>query len=479
MGKELSSTNDELHVVMFPFFAFGHISPFVQLSNKLSSSHGVRISFFSIPGYVSRIKSLLIPSPTTQIIPLQIPSTNGSLTDSTAGTSDLPPSEAGSLIEAVDLMQPQIKSLLSDLKPHFIVFDFAQYWLPSLASELGIKTLFFSVFSAVSGAYNTVPARLSGVEGDLTVNDLKKPPMGFPQTSEIRLKTFEARDFLFLFRSFDGGPSVFDRVISGLTGCSAIIMKTCEEIEGPYLAFMKSQFRKPVMLTGPLVPEPTSGELDEKWATWLSRFQPKTVVFCSFGSETFLNDDEIRELTLGLELTKLPFFLVLNFPANVDAATELERALPEGFKERVKDRGVVYSGWVQQQQILAHASVGCYLCHSGFSSIIEAWVNDCQLALLPFKGDQFMNSKLIGLDLKAGVEVKRRDEDGHFAKEDIYEALKKIMVEVEEEPGKTVRVNHQKWRSFLLEKNIQDKFISDMAMEMKAMAMATTPTTCT
>ena len=44
------------------------------------------------------------------------------------------------------------------------------------------------------------------------------------------------------------------------------------------------------------------------------------------------------------------------------------------------------------------------------------------------------------------------------------------MVEVDEEPGKTVRVNHQKWRSFLLEKNIQDKFISNVVMEMKALA---------
>ncbi|XP_030498499.2 anthocyanidin-3-O-glucoside rhamnosyltransferase [Cannabis sativa] len=466
MAKDFS---DELHLVMFPFFAFGHISPFVQLSNKLSSSHGVRISFFTIPGFVSRIESLLIPSPKTQIIPLQIPSIHG-LTQSTAGTSDLPPSEAGNLIKAIDLMQPQIKSLLTDLKPHFIVFDFAQYWLPSLASELGIKTLFFSVFCAISGAYITVPARLSGVEGEeITVEDLKNPPLGFPQSSEIRLKTFEARDYLFMFRTFDGDRRVFDRVVSGLTGCSAIIYKTCKEIEGPYVNFMKTQYKKPIMMTGPLVPEPPpSGELDEKWETWLSRFPPKSVVFCSFGSETFLDDNQIRELTLGLEQTGLPFILVLNFPANLDAGTELERALPKGFKERVKERGVVHSGWVQQQQILAHQNVGCYLCHSGFSSIVEALVNDCQLTLLPFKGDQFMNSKLIGLDLKAGVEVNRRDEDGYFGKEDIYEALKKIMVDFDEEPGKTVRLNHGKWRSFLLDKKIQDNFILDLVIELKA-----------
>ncbi|GMN50257.1 hypothetical protein TIFTF001_019428 [Ficus carica] len=464
-SNSTQNVDEQLHVVMFPFFAFGHISPFIQLSNKLSS-HGVRITFFSIPGYVSRIKTLLLPKPTTKIIPLQIPTIQG-LTNTTAGTSDLPPSEHGNLIEAVDLMQPQIRTLLSDLKPNFVVFDFAQYWMPSLASELGIKTLFFSVFSAISGAYITVPARLTG--STVTVGDLKKPPQGFPVTSNARLRTFEAHDFLFMFRSFDGGPTGYDRVISGLSGCTAIVMKTCDEIEGTYIDFMKSQFRKPVLLIGPLVPEPQSGVLDEKWEYWLSRFETKSVVFCSFGSETFLNDEQIRELALGLELTGLPFLLVLNFPANADAAAELARALPEGFTERVKERGVVHTGWVQQQLILAHESVGCYLCHSGFSSVIEALVNNCQLALLPLKGDQFLNAKLVAEDMKAGVEVNRRDEDGHFGKEDVNEAVKKVMVEVEEEPGKSIRVNHEKWRAFLLNKKVHDKFISDMVAEMKAM----------
>ncbi|KAL5562162.1 hypothetical protein UlMin_031909 [Ulmus minor] len=457
----------QLHVVMFPFFAFGHISPFIQLSNKLSS-HGVRISFLSIPACIPRIKSLLIRSPSTQIMPLQIPPVDG-LTADIAGTSDLPPSQAGLLIKAIDLMQPQIKSLLSQLKPHFVVFDFAQYWLPSIASELGINTLFFSVFSAISSAYVTVPARLNGVEGKVTVGDLKKPPPGFPPSSTARLKTFEAQDFLFLFTSFDGGPRGYDRVIAGLSGSSAIIMKTCEEMEGPYLDFMKAQFKKPVLLTGPLVPESPSGELEEKWAKWLGQFPPRTVIFCSFGSETFLDDDQIRELTLGLERTGLPFFLVLNFPKKLDAIAELNRVLPEGFTERVKERGVVHTGWVQQQLILAHDSVGCYLSHSGLSSVIEALVNDCQLALLPFKGDQFLNAKLVADDLKSGVAINRKDEDGYFGQDDIYEAVKMVMTEVEKEPGRTIRSNQDKWRKFLLEKKVQNQFLSDVVDQIKAL----------
>ncbi|PNY16981.1 UDP rhamnose anthocyanidin-3-glucoside rhamnosyltransferase, partial [Trifolium pratense] len=105
------------------------------------------------------------------------------------------------------------------------------------------------------------------------------------------------------------------------------------------------------------------------------------------------------------------------------------------------------------------------------SSVIEAIVNDCQLVLLPLKGDQFFNSKLIADDLKAGIEVNnRKDEDGFFEKEELLEAVKAVMVEVDKEPGKQIRENHKKWREFLLNKEIQDKFIPDLVAQLKSLA---------
>ncbi|XP_031101441.1 anthocyanidin-3-O-glucoside rhamnosyltransferase-like [Ipomoea triloba] len=471
---ERETTNNHLHVVMFPFFAFGHISPFVQLSNKLSL-HGVKISFFSAAGNIGRIKSML-NSDNTQIVPLTLPAVEG-LPPGAQSTADLPAAAAELLPVALNLMQPQIKALLVKLKPHFVIFDFAQDWLPPLAAELGIKTIFYSVFVALATAFATVPARLPGGEKSPTVEEMKKlkwdfsqqkPPPGFPTTTSVAsLRTFEARDFLYIFKTpHDGGGAVYDRVLAGLKGCSAILAKTCYEMEAPYIDYVKSQFKKPFLLAGPVVPEPVSGELDQKWADWLSQFEPSTVIYCSFGSETFLKDDEIKELALGLELTCLPFFLVLNFPANVDVASELNRALPAGFTERVKGRGIIHSGWVQQQQILAHSSVGCYVCHAGFSSVIEGIVNECQLVILPLKGDQFMNAKLLAGDMKIGVEVNRRDEDGYFWKEDIQKAMQTITGE----EGASTRANQAKWKEFLVDKEIQSKFIKDLVKVMRDMA---------
>uniref|UniRef100_A0A2P2NG31 Glycosyltransferase n=1 Tax=Rhizophora mucronata TaxID=61149 RepID=A0A2P2NG31_RHIMU len=465
----MAGDHESLHVVMFPWFAFGHISPFVQLSNKLSI-HGVRVSFFSAPGNIERIKSTLHLTPKAQIIPLPIPSVDG-LSPGLDSTSEMTPAMAELLKKASDLTQPQVKALLSQLKPHFVFFDFGLHWLPKLAADLSIKTLHFSVYSAISSSYLIVPARRPSEDMTLTNNDLMKPPKGFPSNSSVTsMKRFQAEDFMYLFTKFDSGPTVYQRARESYSNCTAVVMKTCKEMEGPYVDFLQAQFQKPVFLTGPLVPEPPSGVLEAKWASWLGQFPAKSVIFCSFGSETFLSRDQIEELALGLELTGLPFFLVLNFPSTLDGRTELNKVLPSGFLERVQDRGIVHAGWVQQQLILAHASVGCFVCHSGLSSLIEAWTNECQLALLPFKGDQFFNAKLLGGDMKAAAEINRRDEDGYFGRYDIYEAIKSVMMEFDKEPGKSIRASHKKWREFLLNEEVHRNCIAQLVEQLKIMS---------
>ncbi|KAL2957226.1 hypothetical protein AAZX31_18G132900 [Glycine max] len=195
--------------------------------------------------------------------------------------------------------------------------------------------------------------------------------------------------------------------------------------------------------------------LEEKWSKWLDSFPAKSVILCSFGSEQFLNDDQIKEVASGLELSGFPFFLVMNFPSNLSAKAELERALPKRFLERVKNRGVVHTGWFQQHLVLKHSSVECHIGHGGFNSVIEALASDCELVLLPFK---------------VGIEVNYRSEDVDFKKEDILKAVKTIMVEDDKELGKQIKENHMKWKEFLSNKGIQNKFITGLVAQLKAMA---------
>ncbi|PNX79825.1 UDP-glycosyltransferase 79B6-like protein, partial [Trifolium pratense] len=217
---------------------------------------------------------------------------------------------------------------------------------------------------------------------------------------------------------------------------------------------------------GPLLPEPTKTTLDEKWAAWLKGFKHGSVIYCAYGSESPLQHNEFEELLLGLELTGLPFLAALKPPIGFES---IEDALPEGFNERVKGKGIVYGSWIQQQLILEHPSVGCFITHCGAASITEGLVNTCQLVLLPRLGsDHIMNARMMSRKLKVGIEVEKGDEDGLFTKESVCKAVK-IVMDDENEVGREVRANHDKIRNFLLSDNLESS-CSDHIMKARVVS---------
>lgn len=165
------------------------------------------------------------------------------------------------------------------------------------------------------------------------------------------------------------------------------------------------------------MPEQPSTTLDPQWAS---------VIYCAFGRECVLKLEQFQELVLGYELTRLPFLQVALKPPI--CADSVKSALPSGF-QGVNDRGIVYGGWVQQQLILQHPSIGCFVTHCGSGSLSEALMNECQLVLFPQVGDQIINAGMMGSDLRVGVEVEKDEEDGSFTKDGVCKAVKDVMDE--------------------------------------------------
>ncbi|RCV38132.1 hypothetical protein SETIT_8G117800v2 [Setaria italica] len=447
-GRKDAAAGEAIHVVMLPWLAFGHISPFAQLARKLVSVEGahIRVTFLTADGNLPRVQAMLAPAAgAAAVVPLFLPHVPG-LPEGAASTAELTADGAELLKVAFDGTRDQVSALLSELRPDAALIDFATPWVTDIAAPLGIKVLHFSVFSAVAGAYNVVPARrLHGAVP--SAGDLTSAPSGFPKGSALAtIPPYQAAGFTYLFTSFDGQPCVYDRVIAGIKACDAI-------------------FGRLVLLAGPVVPEPPQGHLEERWASWLSSFPENSVVFASFGSETFLPAAAATELLLGLEAANRPFLAVLNFPKGADTEVELRARIPPGFEERVKGRGAVHTGWVQQQHILQHQSVGCYLNHAGFSSAVEGLVAGCRLVLLPMKGDQYLNAALLARELLVGVEVARRDEDGWFGRQDVSDAVALAMAEGGDGDGR-------KWREFLTDDAVQKRFAGDFVLQLKELVRA-------
>ncbi|KAF8641897.1 hypothetical protein HU200_067605 [Digitaria exilis] len=458
---------DHVHILMFPWLAFGHISPFAQLARTLVSS-GSCVSFLTAAGNIPRVESMLSSTAgAVTLVPLHLPRVPG-LPSEAASTAELSPAGAELLKVSFDGTRPQVAALLAELRPDAVLFDFANPWVCDLAKPLGIKALHFSVFSAIAGAFMAVPARRRRLHhAVVSAHDLMSCPPGFPAHSSVAaVPAYQAADFTYMFTSFDGEPSVYDRVVAGVEACDGVVIKSCAEMEGPYIDYLSAQFRKPVLAAGPVVPEPPRREqLDEHWATWLSSFPENSVTLASFGSETFLSAAATTELLAGLEAAGRPFLAVLNFPKGSDAEAELRERIPPGFTEKVAGRGLVHTGWVPQQHILRHRSVGCFVCHAGFSSVVEGVVAGCRLVMLPVKGDQYLNAALFARELKVGVEVARRGEDGWFGRDDVRRAVDEAVADGGEGDAR-------KWKAFLTNGHVQARFAEDFVHSLKELVAA-------
>ncbi|XP_004487587.1 cyanidin 3-O-galactoside 2''-O-xylosyltransferase FGGT1 [Cicer arietinum] len=446
-----------LHIAMFPWFAMGHFTPFLHLSNKLAQ-RGHKISFFIPKKTLNKLQHLNLHPHLITFFTINVPHVDG-LPHGAETTSDVPFPLFPLIATAMDQTEKDIELLLKELKPQIVFFDF-QHWLPNLTKKLGIKSVQNWIMNPISTAYlGNRPSQ----GRELTEVDLLKPPSGFPDSC-INLHSHELR-FLVSFKKLEFGSGVlfFDRLESGSKLSDAIAFKGCKEIDGIYADYIEMVLRKPVFLSGPLLPEPTLSSLEEKWVSWLNGFKHGSVVYCAYGTESALEHNQFQELLLGLELTGFPFLVALKPPIGFES---IEEALPKGFNERVKERGIVYGGWVQQQLILEHSSVGCFITHCGAASITEGLVNTCQLVLLPHVGaDYILNARMMSAKLKVGVEVEKGEEDGLFTKESVCKAVNIVMDEGNE-IGREVRANHAKMRNFLLSENLESSCVDSFCRKL-------------
>ncbi|KAF5732589.1 UGTPg34 [Tripterygium wilfordii] len=449
-----------LHIAMYPWLALGHLTPFLHLANKLAKK-GHRISFFTPIKTQHKLEHFNLHPDLITFVPISVPHLDG-LPPGTETTSDVTYHLFPLLMTAMDHTEGDIELLFQDLKPDVVLFDIS-HWMPRLARRLGIKSIRYDSSSSVMTSYGLSPARF--MENKYSEADLMQPPRGFPSSS-IKLSIYEARFFAMGDAMEFGSRMRFvDRHYICLSECDALGFKTCREIEGPFIDYLQSQFGKPVLLSGPIIPEPTTSTLDEKWEKWLGGFKPNSMIYCALGSECNLQTDQFQELVLGLELTGMPFLAALKPPPGLES---VESALPEGFEERIKGRGVVYGGWVQQPLILEHPSIGCFITHCGSGSLSEALINKCQMVMLPQIGDQIINARMMGVVLKVGVEVDKGEEDGFFTKESVCKAVRAVMDE-DSEIAIVNRANHAKLRELLLSKDFESSYINDFIEKLLAL----------
>ncbi|CAH9095046.1 unnamed protein product [Cuscuta epithymum] len=130
---------------------------------------------------------------------------------------------------------------------------------------------------------------------------------------------------------------------------------------------------------------------------WLDGQREGSVAYIAFGTVCIPPAEELAALAEAVEATETPFLWSLR--------EEAVRGLPEGFVERAKGYGKIVS-WAPQVRVLGHASVGVFVSHGGWNSVLESIAAGVPLICRPFFGDHYMNSWMVENVWRIGARVE-------------------------------------------------------------------------
>ncbi|XP_048447808.1 beta-D-glucosyl crocetin beta-1,6-glucosyltransferase-like [Pyrus x bretschneideri] len=426
--------NSIMSVVMLPWLAHGHISPFFELAKKLSERN-FHIFFCSTPVILNSVKPKLPEryNHCIEFVELHLPhDVFPELAPHYHTTNGLPPHLMPTLKKALQMASPYFSNILKTLNPDFLIYDFVVPWALSLGLDQNIPTIQFFIFSAVSVSF-------------LFHRLFKGPSVRFPFPA-IYLRDYEISKFNSMMppassndnRKDDRVPPLQSPITTGRS-CDLILLKTFREIEGKYVDYLYELMDSKILLLGPLLHDPTKDQEDKDEETdhiikWLNKRETSSVVYISFGSEYFLSKEEIEEIAHGLELSKVSFIWVVRFPME-EKITRAEEVLLKGFVERVGERGMIVEGWASQTKILQNSSVGGFLSHCGWSSVLESMKFGVPIIAMPMHLDQPYNARLVE-ELGVGVEVKKTGRGGGLQREEVAKVIKDVM---ENNIGEVVR----------------------------------------
>ncbi|KAL3833090.1 hypothetical protein ACJIZ3_007826 [Penstemon smallii] len=407
--ESLIATKDKtIHVLMFPWLAHGHISPYFELAKRLSKRNFI-IHICSTPANLSSIKHKINKKLDSSIhlVEFHLP-TLPELPPCYHTTNGLPSHLMPTLKGAFEMARPNFYRIIASIKPDLLVYDFLQPWAPLVASRLNIPAVEFITSSSTMMAY--------------MFHFFKNPKIEFP---------FEAifyRDYEFVHRVnlLASSEKVKKEAFDGIKRSNGIVLvKGFREIEGTYSDYLSTLLGKKVVPVGALVQDPSNEFESSKIIDWLDTKGKKSTIFVSFGSEYFLKQEDLEELAHGLELSNLNFVWVLRFPKGENVI--LENVLPKGFLDRVGERGLVVEGWAPQAKILGHKSIGGFVSHCGCSSIMESMKFGVPIIAMPMHLDQPLNARLL-VQLGVGMEVVRND-FGMLEREDVAAVIRMVVVD--------------------------------------------------
>ncbi|XP_049379617.1 UDP-glucosyltransferase 29-like [Solanum stenotomum] len=409
----MEEKRNTINVVMLPWLAHGHISPFLELAKKLTNKN-FHIYICSTPINLSSIKKNVTKEycESIELVELHLPSLPN-LPPHYHTTNGLPHHLTNTLIEAFQNATPEFSKILQTLNPDLVIYDLNMTWAAEFASSINIPAVQFLTFSIAMIV--------------LLLHMFNKPGVEFP-FPEIYMRQHEMLQMQKLAME-NSKVNMKDSFMEAIRQSRDIIL--VKDFEVKYMDYLSELVSKKIVPIGSLVHD-SIDQSDVGIMQWLDKKEKGSSVFVSFGSEWFLSQEEIHEVAQGLELSKVNFIWVIRFPQ--DEKISIHDVLPQGFLERVGERGMVLEKWAPQATILQHTSIGGFVSHCGWGSLTESMKFGVPIIAMPMCLDQPINARIVE-HIGMGVEALR-DENGKLQSEEIAKVIREVVIE---ESGEGVR----------------------------------------
>ncbi|KAI7751520.1 LOW QUALITY PROTEIN: hypothetical protein M8C21_022432 [Ambrosia artemisiifolia] len=447
-----------LHFVMFPLMAQGHLLPMVDIA-RILAQRGATVTIITTPQEANRVRPVISRAIQAklkiQLLELQLQLAEVGLPEGCESFDKLPSFEYWKqLLAATDLLEQPAEDLLRALcpPPDCIISDFLFPWTTDVARRLNIPRLvfngpgcFYLLCMHVAISSNILGTTESGTERVVLP--------GLPHPVEVtQIQILGSSKAI----SKDGLGS-WARAAEAEKEAYGIVVHTFEELEPEYVKEYKKVKDKKIWCIGPvslcnkdghdLVERGNKAAINEQSCLkWLDERKPGSVLYVCLGSLARISTAQAIELGLGLESLNRPFIWCIR-----NKTQELETwFLEQRFEERIKGRGLIVHGWAPQVLILSHQAIGGFLTHCGWNSTLEAICAGVPVVTWPFFADRFLNEVFIVEILKIGVRIGvesavlygEEDKVGVLVKkEDVKRAVECLMEEDEDGEQRKRRVS--------------------------------------
>ncbi|XP_038678415.1 UDP-glycosyltransferase 92A1-like [Tripterygium wilfordii] len=421
-------------IVMFPFMAQGHINPFMALARQLEKRPGYTIIIVNTPLNIQKLKYSLPSESSIQLAEIPFQVTKYGLPPGIENTDSTPYELMGCLFEASEALRSPFRDFIIDMTkqdgyaPVCIIADMFLGWTVEVANELGI---YHSVFIAGAGysmaTYFSVS--LNMLQCKTEEKEFSLPD--FPEAAKIQLSQL-GNDLKFT----DGTDAGHLFRVRHLTFClrsDAILLNSIEGLGQTGVTYFRRKMGgRPCWPIGPassIVHKKVVSETDS-CISWLNLHPPSSVLYVSFGSQLTISPPQMVALARGLEASGKAFIWVVRPPIGFDANEQFRSEwFPDGFEHRIKEKnqGFLIQKWGPQQDILSHKSVGAFLSHCGWNSVLESLCSGTPIIGWPLAAEQFFNSHMLEKEVGVCVEVARGVESAIIEPEHIAGVINMVM----------------------------------------------------